>query len=217
MSVLNDLASAQGRRDEVPNQQLARKLARDADSERAQEDIQVLVSSLKNKNKAIRHDCIKVLYEIGAEKPQLIEQYVDEFVALLTQRDNRMVWGGMTALGSIAALKPRDLWKYRETLIQATQGGSAITQDWGIRVLAALCAASETYASNLFPFLMNFLENCPAKDVPRHAESILLGATNRPHQDQLRKTLEGRRSQLTTSQGKRVDKLIQRLAVSNAD
>lgn len=217
MSVLNDLASAQGRRDEVPNQELARRLARDEDAERVQEDIQVLVSNLKNKNNAIRHDCIKVLYEIGAEKPLLIEGYVDEFVALLMQRDNRMIWGGMTALGSIAALKPQELWGHRDTLIQATEGGSAITQDWGIRVLAALCAASEAYARGLFPFLMTFLENCPAKDVPRHAESILVGAINRPHRDQLRQMLEGRRPQLSTSQGKRVDKLIQRLAESSAD
>jgi HEAT repeat protein len=105
MSVLDELASALNRRDEEPNQQLAKRLIESEDPE----DIQELVDNLKNKNKAIRSNCIKVLYEIGEKRPVLIENYVDEFVALLKHKDNRLVWGGMTALGYIASRRPQGI------------------------------------------------------------------------------------------------------------
>ncbi|NUQ06049.1 MAG: hypothetical protein HUU31_19320 [Anaerolineae bacterium] len=43
-----------------------------------------------------------MLYEIGYAVPDLIADYAADFLALLGSRDNRMVWGGMTALGVIA-------------------------------------------------------------------------------------------------------------------
>ena len=61
MSVLNQLASALGRRDELPNQELARALVRNNDLQ----GIAEICQNLLNKDKFIKRDCIKVLYEIG--------------------------------------------------------------------------------------------------------------------------------------------------------
>lgn len=207
MSVLNELASALNRRDEEPNQQLAMRLVESEDLEAIQE----LVDNLKNKNKAIRSNCIKVLYEIGEKKAELIENYVDQCVALLTQKDNRMVWGGMTALGWIASRKPHEIWGHIETVIEATQNGSAITQDWGIRVLATVSAEREDYAKQLFPFMMKFLKDCRPKDVPRHAESMMIAAHSQDYREQMRHSLEGHLSNLKPSQLKRVEILIRQL------
>ncbi len=207
MSVLNELASALNRRDEEPNQQLAMRLV---ESENL-EDIQELVDNLKNKNKAIRSNCIKVLYEVGEKKPELIENYVDEFVALLTQKDNRMVWGGMTALGCMASRKPHEIWGHTETIFEATQNGSAITQDWGIRVLATVSAERDNYSERVFPFLMEFLKACRPKDVPRHAESMIIAANTHFYREQMRHVLEGHRPDLKSSQLKRVEKIIRQL------
>lgn len=71
MSIINQLASALGRRDEVPNQELAKKIAETNDEAAVQE----LVENLQHKNKDIQNDCIKVLYEIGELKPGLISTY----------------------------------------------------------------------------------------------------------------------------------------------
>ena len=98
MSVLQKLASALDRSDEVPNQLLAKEIASSGDKVAVQE----LVDNLANKNKDIQSDCIKVLYEIGDIKPDLIAGYVDTFVKLLGSRNNRLVWGAMTALGAVA-------------------------------------------------------------------------------------------------------------------
>ncbi len=57
MSVLEKLATALGRRDEVPNQELARDIVRERNAAAVQE----LVENLANKNKGIQNDCIKTL------------------------------------------------------------------------------------------------------------------------------------------------------------
>jgi 3-dehydroquinate dehydratase len=61
MSVLNRLAHSLGRRDEVPNQELARELA----AKKNKAGIKEIAENLWNKDKNIQADCIKVLYEVG--------------------------------------------------------------------------------------------------------------------------------------------------------
>ena len=206
MSILNQLASALNRRDEEPNELLAQQLARATGN--VSEDIQELVDNLHNKNKQIRSDCIKVLYEIGAIKPELIADYVDEFIAILNHKDNRMVWGSMTALGSIARLRTNEIRRHIDTIIDVTENGSVITQDWGIRVLATVATIE---SEKIYPFLMDYLKNCRPKDVPRHAESILVAVKSQAQKEQFLAVLEVHKSDLKASQLKRVEKIIKQL------
>lgn len=206
MTILNKLASTLDRSDEVPNQILAKEIAASGDNAAVQE----LVDNLANKNKDIQSDCIKVLYEIGAIKPELITGYVDTFVNLLSSRNNRLVWGGMTALGAVATVDTSPIAKHIDAIIHATDTGSVITQDWGIRVLATLAAKDSAAAKRIVPFLTQFLEKCPAKDVPRHAESILpaITAANR---DAILAALDTRQVALKPAQAKRMTKIISQI------
>ena len=89
MSVITRLAFALGRRDDVPNQELAKELA----VARAVDGVRELVANLQHPDRNIQSDCIKVLYEIGYIAPELIAEYVEEFLALLKSKNNRLVWG----------------------------------------------------------------------------------------------------------------------------
>ena len=169
------------------------------------------MDNLKHRNKKVRSDCIKVLYEIGEIKPKLIEVYVEEFVEQLSSKDNRLVWGSMTALGCIVSLRADEIWERVNTIMETTQNGSVITQDWGIRVLASVSAEKQEYAQKIFPFLMQFLSDCRPKDVPRHAESILVAANSLQYEELLRLTLETHIPQLKPSQLKRVEKILGQL------
>ncbi|MCB0545469.1 MAG: hypothetical protein KDC70_18225, partial [Saprospiraceae bacterium] len=60
MSILDKLSTSLNRRDEVPNQELAKKILKTKDKKAIKE----LAENLENKNKGIQSDCIKVLYEI---------------------------------------------------------------------------------------------------------------------------------------------------------
>src|SRR5258708_38831056 len=154
MAVLNKLASSLGRGDEVPNQVLAKELAANEDID----SIRELVDNLSNPDKAIRSDCIKVLYEIGDLKPKLISPYVSEFIKLLHSRDNRLVWSGMTALGAIADQTAAEIGQQVDVIIESTDRGSVITQDWGIRVLAQVAANDKTHEQTILSFLKSFLQ-----------------------------------------------------------
>jgi hypothetical protein len=206
MSILDKLASALGRSDEVPNQILAREIANAGDDAAIRE----LVAALATAPKDVQHDAIKVLYEVGSLKPDLIAAYVDDFLTLLCSRDNRMVWGGMTALGTIADRQAAAIASQLDLVMDTTRRGSAITQDWGVRVLATLSAQREDDARRIFPFLLSFLKTCPPKDLPRHAESSLI-SMNASNRDEMLSLLETRKSGLKPAQAKRIDQLMRKI------
>jgi len=87
MSVLEKFACLQFQKDEVPNQELAKELAHKKD----RRGIQEIADNLRNKDKNIANDCIKVMYEIGYLEPKLISTYTEEFIKLLQSKNNRMV------------------------------------------------------------------------------------------------------------------------------
>src|SRR5882757_2347250 len=120
MSVIEKLAVSLGRRDEVPNQELARHVAAREDKAAVKE----LVENLAHKNKDIQNDCIKVLYEIGAVKPKLISPYLKEFLKLLDSKNNRLQWGAMTALGCFVKEKPAEIFAALGKILDAADRGS---------------------------------------------------------------------------------------------
>ena len=118
----------------------------------------------------------------------------------------------MTALGLIAPLRAGRIWHKIDRIIQAADQGSVITQDWSVRVLAAVSAQDAAYEQRIFPFLLDFLRRCPAKDLPRHAESVrFFGAANAGNRDALLEVLESRKGSLKAAQGKRLNDVIRKL------
>lgn len=68
------------------------------------------MDNLENKDRNIQGDCIKTLYETGYRNRELIAGYLPNFLALLTSENNRMVWGGMIALTTIAERKHKEAY-----------------------------------------------------------------------------------------------------------
>ena len=203
MFVLDRLASAQGHRDDAPNQELARELA-DARDEAA---IRELVAHLHDRDRNIQSDCIKTLYEIGYLMPELIAPYAGEFLDLLHSRNNRMVWGGMIALATIAALRAPFLFEHRQEIQRAIEKGSVITVDRGIRALATVAAQDDTYRRELFPYLLEHLRTCRPKDLPGRAEAVLT-AVDATHRDAFIAVLEQRLPDMRPTQARRLQKVM---------
>jgi Uncharacterized ABC-type transport system, periplasmic component/surface lipoprotein len=203
MSVLSRLASSIGRRDEVPNQELARDLAARKDKA----GIREIVENLWNKDKNIQADCIKVLYEIGSIEPKLIADYVENFVKLLRSKNNRLVWGGMTALAEVAKANPASVFKHVDDIKKAKETGSVITVDNAISTLAYTAGANEEYSKAIFPYLLKHLSSCRPKEVPQHAERTLPALRSANRVDFI-KVLEKRREDLSGSGLARVKKVI---------
>ena len=203
MSVLNRIAHFQNRRDEVPNQELARDLATQKDTA----GIREIAENLWSKDKNVRADCIKVLYEIAAIDPSLVAEYVEDFVRLLKSGNNRLVWGGMTALGAIAELKADAIHAHLGEIIKTMDAGSVITMDNGIQALALAASKSETYNRDIFPYLLNYLQTCRPKDIAQHAEKSQ-PAVNAANKAEFIAALEKRMDDLSGSGLARVKKVL---------
>jgi hypothetical protein len=205
MSVLNRLASSLGRRDEVPNQELAHDLA----ARRDKAGIRELAENLSNTDKDIQADCIKVLYEVGSIEPKLIVDYTEDFVRLLRSKNNRLVWGGITALAAVAKTDPAAVFSHLNEIKKAKETGSVITVDNAISTLAHT-AAKEEYNQVIFPYLLKHLAGCRPKEVPQHAERTL-PAINSSNKADFTKVLEKRIEDLSGSGLARVKKVIRQV------
>ena len=209
MSVIDRLAHSQGRRDEVPNQELARDLAARKDKA----GIREIAGNLSNKDRNIQTDCIKVLYEIGVIDPSLIAPYTDDFARLLTSRNNRLAWGGMTALAESARADPAAVFKHLDAIKKAKETGSVITVDNAIAALARTASADPKYNQAIFPYLMKHLSSCRPKEVPQHSEKTL-PAVNKSNQEQFVSVLERRMPDLSGSGLARVKRVIKQASAA---
>ena len=129
MSALGKIAFFQNHRGEIPNQLLAKELAEKEDAE----GIQEIADNLHNTDKNISSDCLKVLYEIGYLRPNLIAPYAGNFLSLLSHKDNRKVWGAMIALGTISLISHKEIGEQIDTVIDVVNKGSVITVVWGVQ------------------------------------------------------------------------------------
>ena len=207
MTILDKLATALNRRDEVPNQQLAREIVRTNDRRAVKE----LVENLAHKNKNIQSDCIKVLYEIGELQPVLISSYYREFGRLLDSKNNRLVWGAMTALDSIASHEPKGVRGLLAKILAAADGGSVITRDHAVSILVKL-ATFKQYASECLPLLVEQLLTCPNNQFPMYAEMSSVLVSDK-YKAALLQVMTRRLAGLEKeSQKKRVAKVLRRLA-----
>jgi hypothetical protein len=203
MSALERIAHFQNRRDEVPNQDLARDLA----SKKDRGGIREIAQNLWNKDKNIQADCIKVLYEVGYPNPGLIAEYAGDFVKLLGSKNNRLVWGAMIALGTVADLKPDVVFAHLDEIKRAMNQGSVITMDYGVLTLAGAASKNPKLNKAVFPFLLQHLRTCRPKDVPQHSEKTL-PAVNAANKSQFVATLKKRMDDLSGGGLARVKKVI---------
>lgn len=204
--MIEKVASNLGRNDEEPNIELAILLCTTENTE----GIKEIVHGLKDNKTQIANDCIKVLYEIGERKPELISEYVNDFIQLLKSKNNRLVWGSMTALSKISYLKPEDIYNNLDTVIKAYENGSVITVDSAISVFAGICKANEKYEEEILKLILKHLEMCRPREVAQHSERAFI-CVNRHNSKEFIDVLLKRKEALTEAQVKRVNKLIKKI------
>ena len=205
MSVIAKLASSVNRRDEAPNLELAKQIAKKKDKKAVGE----LVNNLNNKSKRVQNDCIKVLYEIGAINPSLISGYAIEFIALLDSKNNRLQWGVMTAINSITLENPKPIYEALAKIVDAADKGSVITRDYGVNILINLCSLRR-YSENAFHLLMEQIMNSPTNQLPMYAERAA-PVINENYKKIFVKTLISRLGEIDQEpKRKRIEKVIKK-------
>ncbi len=212
MKVIDKLATLLNRRDEVPNQELAKQITVTNDKSAVKE----LFANLNNKNKGIQSDCIKVIYEIGALKPRLIADFINELITLLDNKNNRLQWGAMMALNTITNENPKSIHSALLKIIAVADKGSVITNDQCINILIKLCAMKE-YADDAFSLLNERLITSPTNQLPMYAEQALPVITDK-NKTAFVKTLTSRLSEFEKDTKRlRVEKVIKKLNKNEVD
>jgi hypothetical protein len=206
MTVLDKLASSIGRRDTEPNKDLAQLIVAKNDKAAIKE----LVANLSNKNKNFQSDCIKVLYEIGESKPELIAEYDKEFLELLTNKNNRLVWGAMTALDCIASINPKGIYKNLALILKISDTGSVITKDHAIGILTKVAIVKD-YKDNALTLLLDQFKIAATNQLPMYAENALPVITDKYKNDFI-KILSSRLGDIDKDTKRtRVEKVIKKL------
>jgi len=209
MSVIHKIAYHQNRRDEVPNQELAKELAESENTVGLQE----MVDHLYDKNKSISSDCLKVIYETGYIRPDLIAPFVPEFMKLLESKINRMVWGSMIALANTAPLNPKPVLKEIEKVISTFQKGTLITQVWGLNTIANAIATDPTYNKKYIGVLFDHIEKCNPRELPRHTQDIL-AAINDSNREALEAIIMARIDELNKSQYTKLKRILKKVEIT---
>lgn len=206
MSFFNDLASVLNENDDLSNQQRAKLIVENNDSQ----EIKELVKRLSYQNKGIQSDSIKVLYEIGYIKPELILPYLPEFLDLLSSKNNRMVWGSMTALSTVSEIDAKKLYPHLSKILNAVDEGSVITKDAAVTILVNLAKIKE-YHIECSKMYLNVLKDSPENQFPMYCEKGLEIIDNFNKTD-FQTIVEIRLDQLEKdSQKKRIQKVLKKL------
>ncbi len=206
MSVTDKLASALDRNDERPNVALAEELAA-APDETAIAELALLLSA---GSKAQKHDAIKVLYELGYRRPELIAPHVAVFLSLLSTRDNRMLWGTLIALATLASSCPHELAAHLNAILAAADRGSVIAKDAAMKILSALNTDPELNP-RITPILLQRLTGAAVNQVPSYAEfaAPTIAEKDRPA---FRKIVADWRDRIPMpAKKKRLDKVLKRI------
>ena len=205
-SVLNQLANALGRRDEAPNIALAEKISKTNNKNAVKE----LIGLMNHKAADIRHDAIKVLYETGERKPELITGYSNDFLKLLDHKDNWMKWGAMSALTVVSKVKAEAIAVHLTKILDAMDKGSVITRDHGIYILCNV-ASLKKYHDDCVELLFDQLQKAPVNQFPMYAEKTAEVISSSDIK-RLEKILNSRQDVMEIpSKEKRINKLLKNL------
>jgi len=152
------------RRDEKANIELAVLISTANDSK----SVSKLFELLNNSKKEFQYDCIKTIYEIGARNPELISPHLNELLPYLKNKNNRLVWGAMTSISSVASMIPTKIFHVLPEIIDGSERGSVIAKDHAMKILRTL-AEVKKYQNEIIPLMLEQLQLAPDNQFPSYA------------------------------------------------
>ncbi len=206
MTWIGKIAFHRNIRNETPNKELAEELA-DTNNKKG---IREISEYLYDKNKSISSDCLSVLYTIGYSKPELIQEYIDDFLKLLESKINRMVWGSMIAISTIAPLKSDYIFSKIDLILKTMKKGTLITEVWGIKTLVKLSIVNKECKTKLLPILFDYLEKCRPVDFVTRVETILPVIASSEENEIVDRIIEIKITELSDSQTKKLRTILKK-------
>ncbi|MCR9137962.1 MAG: hypothetical protein NXI27_18330 [Alphaproteobacteria bacterium] len=205
--IASRLAHAMERRDEEPNVGLAEELVR----EKNRDGIAQLINLAVSGRRPAQNDAIKVLYEVGARNADLLRPHTQSLLQLIHSRNNRMVWGALTALAQIARVDADPIAARLDEITAAADANSVIARDQLVQILIAL-AARPDMANDAKRRLFARLHTAAINQLPMYAEQTY-AVLNPAEYAEFRAILSHRLAgDLPASKRRRIEKVARKLA-----
>ncbi len=134
--------------------------------------IKELVNLLETGTTPIKNDCIKVLYEIGETEPKLIAEFLPSFLQTLHSKNNRLQWGAMTAISSIARVLPDEVYQLIPGILEVANNGSVITKDKAFLTLVYLAQNPGSLRQTGY-LMLEQLDASAENQFPRYCEQAV--------------------------------------------
>ncbi|MDR0232735.1 MAG: hypothetical protein LBI82_11540 [Dysgonamonadaceae bacterium] len=175
MEILNQLSSQKGDKTEDSNKIVAEKCIANP---RMLAEIAI---GLEDKDKKLQSDCIEVFTMVSEKKPELIVQYADSILPLLSSKETKTRWEAVHTLSYIAEKIPDIIFSILPVLqLLVEKDKSTIVRDYAIDTIAnyakvsaetseksygllksALDLWGEKHAKQVFKGFNHVLDNCP--------------------------------------------------------
>jgi len=199
-------AQALGRKDQQPNIDLAKKLAKSGTND----DIIELFEYCKSGKKVQKSDAIKVIYELAQLRPSLVAPYIQNLIDLLATKNNRMIWGILQAINALADENPEVIIKNLNLILQASDRSSVIAKDNLMAILAKL-NQKPRFKKLLTPVILQRLEHSAPNQFPTYAQLIAPTIEKESKEVLMQIILERRKSISSIAKLKRLDKTLREL------
>jgi hypothetical protein len=204
--LLDRLAVAMNRHDDMPNQELAADIVFNLDTEA----VELLVNSIERGDDVHAPDAARVVCEVGQRDEELLHPVEDRLVVLVQTGRDDMVPFAMYALSPVAPRVATQLWDMRDVMWNVLGDDNMhaeLARAAAVRLLSALCASGPDYARTLAGGLVDLLGKCLPKDVALYAESVLpaLGAA---HSHRAKPVLDRRMKELTPAEVARLRRAV---------
>jgi hypothetical protein len=148
---------------------------------------------LQSRDRRLQGDCVEVFTEVAKIRPELTAMYVDDLLTMLDTRNNRAFWEDLAGLSLIVPLTADKIYPYREKLFHLARTGSVLVVDGAVSTLVRVAAQNDSYSVEIFPRLLEILEDCSPRDLPRMAGYIAPSVRENPSFKERMMAVLGRR------------------------
>lgn len=205
------LSSGVGRKDQLPNKELADKIVRNMDPGLLE---QLIMFYQTRPGEKLENDIVMVLKEVSCSRPDLLSRYIPRFFDILKSSSNQQVWGAMTILSRLVQIDPDSIYDKLELIVDSMEKGSVITRDHGFSIMCHLYSIDE-YRSTIHPLINEELLKSPDNQAGQYAEKFLHVVLTQ-HIDEMERILESRMSDLNNEYHiRRLEKVLRKIRKKN--
>ncbi len=205
-SIVEQLATSRGRRDEAPNIELADRIVQNRDKRAIVQLVDLATSGAP----PIRYDAIKALFETARHAPDLVLPHLPALLALLDDPLNRILWATLQILDVLTPLAPEKIMAELDRILDAADRSSVVAKDKLMSILTRL-NADPRFAELVTPTILLRLAHAAPNQFPTYAENAAM-TIGTSHRAELARIIKTRMTAIASpTRRKRLEKVLKKL------